>query len=119
MESTRKPKAEAAARHCLSLTVDVTLAFFDQYLRGKDHGLLDRVRESGSEITVRHYSLAVPSLKQLWVGISAPLSVPVGSRGLGAIGVEKVEGTWNVLITFVPSVTASVNQSQSSDADRT
>jgi hypothetical protein len=56
MESIRNPKAEAAARHCLSLTVDVTLAFFDQYLRGKDHGLLDRVRESGSEITVRHYS---------------------------------------------------------------
>lgn len=56
MESTRDPKAKAAALHGLSLAVDVTLAFFDQYLRGKDHGLLNRVRESQSEITGRHYS---------------------------------------------------------------
>jgi hypothetical protein len=56
MESTHDPKAEAAALHSLSLAVDVTLAFFDQYLRGKDHRLLNRARESRSEITVRHYS---------------------------------------------------------------
>ena len=35
MESADDPKAEAAALHSLSLTVDVTLAFFDKYLRDK------------------------------------------------------------------------------------
>ena len=60
MESAHDPKAEAAALHSLSLTVEVTLAFFDQYLRGEKDRLLNRVHESGSEITLRHYPTGIP-----------------------------------------------------------
>jgi len=60
MESAHDPKAEAAALHSLSLTVEVTLAFFDQYLKGEQDSLLNRVHESGSEISLRHYPVGVP-----------------------------------------------------------
>jgi dienelactone hydrolase len=60
MESAHDPKAEAAALHSLSLTVEVTLAFFDQYLRGEKDTLLNRVRESGPEVTLRHYPIGTP-----------------------------------------------------------
>jgi hypothetical protein len=56
MESADDPKAEAAALHSLSLTVDVTLAFFDKYLRNEKGSLLDKLRDLGPEITVKHYS---------------------------------------------------------------
>ena len=56
MESADDPKAEAAALHSLSLTVDVTLAFFDQYLRGEKDSMVNRLHESGPEINVKHYS---------------------------------------------------------------
>jgi len=60
MESADDPKAEAAALHSLSLTVDVTLAFFDKYLRNEKGSLLDRLHELGPEITVKHYSAGTP-----------------------------------------------------------
>jgi predicted dienelactone hydrolase len=60
MESADDPAAEAAALHSLSLTVDVTLAFFDQYLKGEKHRLLDRIHESPREISVRHYERGDP-----------------------------------------------------------
>jgi dienelactone hydrolase len=56
MESADDPKAEAAALHSLSLTVDITLAFFDQYLRGEKDSMVNRLHESGPEINVKHYS---------------------------------------------------------------
>jgi hypothetical protein len=56
MESTDDPKAEAAALHSLSLTVGVTLAFFDKYLRNEKGSLLDRLDDLGPEITAKHYS---------------------------------------------------------------
>ena len=56
MESADDPKAKAAALRSLSLTVDVTLAFFDKYLRDEKDSLLDRLHELGPEITVKHYS---------------------------------------------------------------
>jgi dienelactone hydrolase len=56
LESANDPKAEAAALHSLSLTVDVTLAFFDKYLRNEKGSLLDRLHDLGPEITVKHYS---------------------------------------------------------------
>jgi hypothetical protein len=60
MESADDPRAEAAALHSLSLTVDVTPAFFDKYLRNEKDSLLDRLHELGPEITVRHYSAGTP-----------------------------------------------------------
>jgi hypothetical protein len=44
----------------LSLTVKVTLAFFDQYLKGEKDSLLNRVHESGPEISLRHYPVGTP-----------------------------------------------------------
>ena len=60
LESAADPAAEATALHCLSLTVDVTLAFFDQYLKGEKHRLLDRIHESEREVSVRHYERGSP-----------------------------------------------------------
>jgi hypothetical protein len=55
LEAVGDAKAEAAAVHSLYLIAEVTRAFFDQYLKGENHRLLDRVRESIPEITVKHY----------------------------------------------------------------
>jgi dienelactone hydrolase len=60
MESADDPEAEAAALHSLSLTVDVTLAFFDKYLRNEESRLLDRLHDLGPEVTVKHYSAGTP-----------------------------------------------------------
>ena len=60
MESSDDPKAEAAAPHSLSLTVDVTIAFFGKYLRADKDSLLDRLHDLGPEITVKHYSTGTP-----------------------------------------------------------
>ena len=54
MQSANDPKAERAALHSLSLTIRVTLAFFDKYLKG-DERSLDTIEKSGGELTVRHY----------------------------------------------------------------
>jgi dienelactone hydrolase len=60
LEASADPKAKAAALHSLSLIVDVTLAFFNKYLRDEKDSLLDRPHELGPEINVKHYSAGTP-----------------------------------------------------------
>jgi dienelactone hydrolase len=60
LEAAGDPKAKAAALHSLSLIVDVTLAFFNKYLRDEKDSLLDRPHELGPEINVKHYSAGTP-----------------------------------------------------------
>lgn len=54
------PETEAVAAHSLHLTVEVTRDFFDKYLKGEKHGLLDRAQEPGSEISIRRYEPSAP-----------------------------------------------------------
>ena len=54
MQAANDPTAEGAALHSLSLTIRVTLAFFDKYLKGNEHSL-DTIEKSGTELTVWHY----------------------------------------------------------------
>jgi len=56
LESFDDSKAQAVAAHSLVLSIDVTRAFFDKYLRAGNRSLLDKVAGFGSEITVRHYN---------------------------------------------------------------
>jgi predicted dienelactone hydrolase len=55
LEAVGDAEAEAAAVHSLYLIVEVTRAFFDKHLRGEQNGLLDRIPESGKEISIRRY----------------------------------------------------------------
>jgi hypothetical protein len=53
--SADDPKAEAKAVHSMRLAIAVTCAFFDKYLKGDSHTLLDDPEKGNPEITVRHY----------------------------------------------------------------
>src|SRR5262249_16896799 len=54
MQSANDPKAEEAALHSLSLTIRVTLAFFDKYLKSDEHSL-DTIERLALEVVVWHY----------------------------------------------------------------
>jgi dienelactone hydrolase len=54
LQSVDHSKAEADARHSLSLAIDLTRAFFDKYLKAGGHTLVNDEKPN-DEITVRHY----------------------------------------------------------------